>query len=242
MTNYLGMYFSKVLQFKEQTPSFSTFWPLSILVDAAYEYKQSRTTFFGVALEIIIFYNSSKITDKLGFFWPILLSQIFQLFRFLAYYTLEVDNPNSFAICCFIELLKGANYALIHTSALQLANSFCPAQLKTTSQLIYNGVFVAIGTVLSGLFFKRFFSKVVDDVDVCYSEFKKEFQNNIYFSIIGMAFFVYKYAIRENLLFSRAMLIVKLKKLSNKLMKMKLIPKKSLSKTHNNKQKFKPSK
>lgn len=204
MTNYLGFYYSKVLKFNDQKSPFRLFWPLNLLVDAAYNHKQSTSTVFGVALEIIVFYHSSLVTDKLGFFWPILLSQVFQLFRFLSYYTLTYDNPNSFAICCLIELLKGANYSLIHTSALQLANSFCPPYLRTTSQLIYNGVFVAVGTVLSGLIFKSFFTKGVDDVDLSYSEFNTAFKWNIYFSIVGMCFFVYKYGIRENLLFNKA--------------------------------------
>lgn len=204
MTNYLGFYYSKVLKFKDQKNTLNLFWPLNILADAAYEHKQSTSTFFGVAFEIIVFYNSSRVTDKLGFFWPILLSQVFQVFRFMAYYELSYENPNSFAFCCLIELLKGANYSLIHTSALQLANSFCPPHLRTTSQLIYNGVFVAAGTVLSGLVFKSFFSKGVDDVEQCYSEFKYAFKWNIYFSIIGIIIFLYKYGIHENLLFNIA--------------------------------------
>lgn len=203
MTNYLGVYYSKVLKFNDQENTLSLFWPLNKLADIGYNHKQSTSTFFGVALEIIIFYNSSLVTDKLGLLWPIFLSQIFQLLRFICYYRLSYDDPNSFAYCCLTELLKGANYSLIHTSALQLANSFSPPHLRTTSQLIYNGTFVAIGTVASGLFFKSYFSKSIDDVEESYSEFHSAFKANIVFSLIGIGFFLAKYAVHENLLFNR---------------------------------------
>lgn len=204
MTNYLGFYYSKVLMFNDQKNTLNLFWPLSLIADKAFEHKQSTSTFFGVALEIIIFFNSSRITDRMGLFWPILLSQVFQTFRFLSYCFLSHQNPNSFTVCCLIELLKGANYALIHTSALQLANSFCPPYLRTTSQLFYNGVFVALSTVISGFSFMPFFSKGSDDVEKCYSEFQQAFKWNTILSIAGIVFFVYRYGLRENLLFSRA--------------------------------------
>lgn len=211
MTNYLGVYYSKVLKFNDQENTLKLFWPLNKLADIGYSHKQSTSTFFGVALEIIIFYNSSFITDKLGLLWPIFLSQIFQALRFVCYFSLSYENPNSFAFCCFTELLKGANYSLIHTSALQLANSFSPPHLRTTSQLIYNGTFVAIGTVASGLFFRSYFSKGIDDVEQSYSEFNSAFKANIVFSLIGISFFLAKYAIYENLLFNRSNMERKLK-------------------------------
>lgn len=203
MTNYLGIYYSKVLKFDNQENPFNVFWPMNILTDLAYNHKQSTSTFFGVALEIIIFYNSSRVSNRLGLFWPILLSQIFQLLRFIAYYNLSYENSYSFAYCCLIELMKGANYSLIHVSALQLANSFCPPHLRTTSQLIYNGVFVALGTALAGVFFKSFFTPGIEDVEMLYGEFNVAFKWNIVFSIIGLLFFVCKYGIHENLLFNR---------------------------------------
>jgi len=203
MTNYLGLYCAKVLKFKEQPNTIKVFWPLSILVDAAYEHKQSTSTFFGVALEILLFFKSQAITAKLGFFWPILLAQVFQLLRFASYYSLSYQNDKSFAICCLIELLKGANYALIHTSAMLIANSFCPPHLRTRSQLFYNGTFVALGNVLSGLIFKMFFSKDHEDVEKSYMEFQTAFKWNGYLTAAGIVFFIYLYGIRENLLFNR---------------------------------------
>lgn len=211
MTNYLGFYYSKVLKFNNQENTLNLFWPLSAIADAGYNHKQSTATLFGIAFDVIIFYYSAEITNKFGLFLPILLSQVFQTLRFVAYYNLSYQNPNSFAYCCLIELLKGASYSLIHLSALQLANSLCPPHLRTTSQLFYNGTFIALGTVLSGLVFMNFFSKGTTDVETCYEEFHQAFKWNIMFSLLGIGFFVYKYAIKENLIFNRENAELKIK-------------------------------
>lgn len=202
MTTYLGIYHSKVLKFDKQENNLGLPWPLNVGADWAFDHKQSTTTVFGVLIEIFVFYKSSLVIDKLGYFWPILLSQVLQLLRFVCYYNLPHDNPNSFTYCCLFELLKGFSYSLIHTSALQLANFLCPPDLRTTSQLIYNGAFVAIGTVLSGLFFQWFFITKSEDVETCYNEFSHAFKWNIIFAFVSIIFFVYKYGVRENLLFS----------------------------------------
>lgn len=214
MTNYLSMYCEKVLKFNDQENNMNLIWPFSAIADVAYSHKQFTYTFFSVLFEIIVFFNSSYITDKLGLLWPIFLSQIFQLLRFIAYYYLSYENENSFIYVCLIELLKGANYSLIHTSSLQLANAFSPPHLRTSSQFIYNGTFVALGTVLSGVIFQNFFSKgndKVEDQEKVYDEYNRAFGVNIVFSVIVIICFLGKYAIHENLLFSRANTEKKLK-------------------------------
>ncbi|KAM0679604.1 hypothetical protein GINT2_002252 [Glugoides intestinalis] len=216
MTNYLGFYYAKVLKFNNQKNTLNLFWPLNIIADAGYNHKQSTATLFGVTFDIAILYYSAEITIKLGLFLPILLSQVFQTLRFIAYYNLSYENPNSFAYCCLIELLKGANYALIHMSAVQLANSLCPPHLRTTSQLLYSGTFISLGTILSGLVFMNFFSKGVTDVESCYEEFHQAFKWNILFSLLGIGFFVYKYGIKENLIFNRENAERKIKEAENK--------------------------
>lgn len=219
MTNYLSLYCSKVLKFDKQKKSIDTFWPLDPILEVCYSYKQSTSCLFGVLLELIVFFNSSYITDKLGLLLPILFAQIFQLLRFVCYYFLSHDNKNSFILVCCIELLKGANYSLIHTSALQLASALSPPNLKTSSQLVYNGVFVAIGTVLSGLIFKGFFKNAKPgkkfDVDIASQEFKSAFLANIIFSAIVIVFFLAKYAIYENLVFNRKNTDAKLEAIQN---------------------------
>lgn len=218
MTNYLGIYYSKVLQFKDQPNNLSLFWPLNHMADFAYSHKQSVSTVFGVTLEILLFFKSQSITERFGFFWPILIGQGLQFLRFVFYYNLDYDNDKSFAICCLIELLKGANYALIHVSALLIANSFCPPHLRTRSQLFYNGAFVALGSVMSGVVFKFFFTKggAKKDVAVSHNEFRTAFRWNAYLTLATIVFFIYKYGIRENLLFNRANADRKIKEMEDK--------------------------
>lgn len=135
-----------------------------------------------------------------------MLSQVLQTIRFICYYILPYETSNPVAYCCLIELLKGASYSLIHTSAVQLASKFAPSHLKTISILFYNAIFVAIGTVASGVYFMNYFKKGKGedvDVEIAYNEFHSAFYANIIFSLLSLGFFIAKYALFENLLFSR---------------------------------------
>lgn len=216
MTNYLGIYYSEGLKFSKQVNTWKIFGPIDRFIDFCYAHKQSTSTLFGVSLELIGFFYSYLITDYLGYFWPILLSMGFQLARFAAYYALPYDSPSSFAFCCLIEMLKGANFSLIHTSALQLANLYCPPSLRTTSQILYNGTFVAVSSVAAGLLFGSLFNpKTVAAEDVS-REFKEAFKWNMILTIVGMVFFVGKYGIYENLLFSRSNASKKIKEIKER--------------------------
>jgi MFS_1 like family len=204
MTVYLSSYYTDVLKFDKLGPSFNVISPLRPIVNFLFENKQSTTTLFGCALEIVVFFNSSIIIQKLGLFWPILLAQFFQLLRFTSYYFLDYKNKNSFIYCCGIELFKGANYSLIHSSAVLLATKLCPPHLRTTSQIIYNGCFVAVGTILSGAIFNKVFQPSTKLTRIESSgEFKKVFAINIFISLAIIGLFVFKYGVLENLLLNK---------------------------------------
>ncbi|MCA9750353.1 MAG: MFS transporter, partial [Romboutsia sp.] len=205
MTNYLSLFYQDVCKLgNKNVPNFNLPGFLKAPLGLFYRNKIATTTLYGVALEIVVFFNSSKIIDKLGLFWPMFLAQFFQLLRFIFYFTLDVDSKNVFMYCCLIELFKGLNYSLIHSSALLLACKLCPPSLKGPSQLIYSGTFVALGTVISGVLFNLAF-KAKSNIprDVAIEEFKKLFVINILLSVFIIGFFLIKYALMENLLFNR---------------------------------------
>lgn len=202
MTTYLGLYFTEILSFENQYNNLLLPWPLNWIVDWSYKHKQSTTILVSVPIEIFVFCKSSSIIEKIGLFWPILLSQISQLMRYICYYYLSYTNKNSFIFCCLFELLKGTNYSFIYLSSLQLADLFCPSDLRTTSQLVFNGAYIAIGTILSGFFFQFYFTSKADDIENVFLEYKSAFRANIIFILISIGFFVYKYGIHENLLLS----------------------------------------
>lgn len=214
MTIYLGIYYSDVLQFKKGDPSFHAIWPFSYIINFFYHHKQSTTTMFGVALEILIFFNSARIINRIGLFMPLLIAQVAQLMRFVAYYALDYQDPNAFMYCCLFELLKGLTFGLIQSSAAILVAKLAPPSLKTTGQIIYTGTFIALGTVLSGAIFQFVFSPDAKmKREAAYEEFHSVFLINIFISLAIIAFFLLKYAILENLLFNRANAEAKLRRI-----------------------------
>ncbi|KAI4293161.1 hypothetical protein PAPHI01_2435 [Pancytospora philotis] len=214
MTLYLGMYCTYVLQFSADAPASSLGWPLAGLVRFFYSHKHSTTTLFGVALEIIIFFNSARIINRLGLFMPLLLAQIAQFVRFVCYYNLHYTNPNSFLYCCCFELLKGMTFGLIQSSAAILVSKLVPPALKTTGQVIYNGTFIALGTVLSGFLFQFVFSADPEmPREAAYREFCTVFYICAAVSLAIILVFLLKYALMENVIFNRANAEAKLRAL-----------------------------
>ncbi|KAI5168478.1 hypothetical protein PAEPH01_0166 [Pancytospora epiphaga] len=204
MTVYLGLYYIDVLRLKTDSPPMKLFWPFSYLLEFFYNHKQSTTTMFGVALEIIIFFNSARIIRKIGLFMPLLIAQFAQFARFVAYYNLHYDNSNAFLYCCLFELLKGLTFGLIQSSAAILVSRLVPPSLKTTGQIIYNGTFIALGTVLSGFIFQFVFSPGAKlSQEEAYNEFRSVFLINSFISVLIIVFFLFKYAVKENLIFNK---------------------------------------
>lgn len=204
MTLYLGMYCTDVLQFTSDSPECTLVWPIPSIVRFIHENKHSTTTLCGIACEILIFFNSAKIIRVFGLLMPLFLAQIAQLIRFICYYYLDYRGSRAFFWCCAIELLKGVCFGLIQSSAAILVSKLIPASLKTTGQMIYNGTFIALGTVLAGLVFRHVFSadtKVAREV--AYAEFSKVFLICSGISAFILIVFVLRYAVWENLLFNR---------------------------------------
>lgn len=204
MTIYLSIYYKSVLELKNSDSKNGMPWPASSLINFFYHNKISTTTLFGVALEIVIFFNSARIVGSIGLFWPLFIAQFAQLFRFIGYYALDYENDNAFVYCCLLELLKGASFGLIQCAAVMLVTKLAPPRMRSTAQIIYTGTFVALGTVASGLIFLPIFQPNPKmPREQAYSEFRNVFMINIVISLAIIGLFFLKYAILENLLFSR---------------------------------------
>jgi len=209
MTNYLNLYYTDVLNFKDDDAPYEFIWPFSSrpfssLLNFFYHHKKATTTMFGVALEILIFLNSKRIIDRFGLFWPLLVAQLAQLLRFISYYYIDYSSSNAFTFCCLTELLKGLNFSLIQCSAAILVSKLAPRELKTTAQVIYTGSFIALGTILSGLISKPLFKTTKESsVEEIHEEFLKLFMVNIVISVVIIVCFFIKYVFIENVLFTR---------------------------------------
>lgn len=201
MSIYLTTFHNEVLKLKPY--SLPSEWPewVKTLVGIFNKKPITALTIFGTFFEIVVMFVAQPILSKLGFFWPLLIAQVCSLFRFFAYYTLSADNPHTYAICCFIELIKGLYFGLAHISAVQIATSLAPPHLKATSQMIYQGTFNAMGSLMGGFIFGKMFDSVKDSAQE--GVYRQLFLINGFISFITILVYFYKYGIKDRVLFNR---------------------------------------
>ncbi|KAF5141727.1 nucleoside transporter [Vairimorpha ceranae] len=168
----------------------------------------STANLFGILFEIVTFFTAQTIIEHLGYFWPLFLAQGAQMLRFVFYWMLPYDSDYSYAAVCGIELFKGLNFGLTHCSAVQLAQRLCPPHLKSTSQMVYQGTFTGLGSVLAGLICSVVFSgDTMKNKNLPRSKrasvFNVFFIVNMLFTALTLGLFFYMYGIVENVLFNR---------------------------------------
>ncbi|KAM0674641.1 hypothetical protein GVAV_001828 [Gurleya vavrai] len=205
MTMYLTIYLTDIVKLKGY--SLPEGWPsfLKSTVNLINGNPLATAAFFGVILELVILYNASFITGKFGLYWPLLFAQLFQLLRFMLYFSLNHDSSHAFAFVCIFELNKGLNFGLTHICAVQIATMLCPPHLKTTSQMIYSGTFTGLASALAGFIFGTIFSKEkiqAKDINVSdkIGSFRLFYIYNIIINIVSIALFVFKYGIVDKVL------------------------------------------
>jgi len=155
--------------------------------------------------EIVIFFFSESLISSFGLYWPLFFSQVAALVRFFAYYSLSPGNNHVFGLSFLFELLKGVNFGFTHMVGVQLASILCSSEVKATSQMVYNGTFVGLSSMVSGFLFGRVFRNItmdgkgVDDSvkDGIYHRF---YIINIALTIAAIIAFVIKYGVVDKVL------------------------------------------
>lgn len=200
MTTYLSLFQKNYLLVKSYNI------PKSIPAFLRYPMQMfNRNPFFtfsaaGVSFEIIIFFFSESLTGTFGLYWPLMFAQIASLIRFCAYSMLKPTTPHVFGLSCMFEFLKGVNFGFTHMVGVQLASLLCSPDIKATSQMFYNGTFVGLASMVSGLLFERVFKKVsMDDKNISnavkQSVYIRFYVINIMLTIAAIVAFVIKYGI-----------------------------------------------
>lgn len=202
MTFYLTTYLTNVVGLEsydipDSVPKFFA-WPLEILNKSPI----ATSSMFGVLFEIIILYNAKIITGAIGLYWPLLLAQVAQVFRFIGYLNLNTGATHRFPYVCCLELMKGMNFGLTHISAVQIATSLCPVHLKTTSQTIYSGAFTGLSGVFAGWIFGSIMKGVKDKKGRSNAEptYRLFFYVNIFITLFCILLFIYRYWFVERVL------------------------------------------
>lgn len=207
MTMYLSVYVRDILNVRPyDLPSGWPIW-LKTFVKLFNDLPFSTISVFEVFLEITILFYSQSITQAIGLFWPLLIAQIAQFSRFVFYLLLPRENPHVFMFCCLFELLKGINFGLTHGSGVQLAARMCPPHTKATSQMIYQGMFTAVSSATAGVLFGSLFreeemSGSNATMDQKAKSFRMFFIYNAFIAGVTVLLFLYKYGIRDKILFN----------------------------------------
>ncbi|KAI5149668.1 hypothetical protein ENBRE01_1050 [Enteropsectra breve] len=181
-------------------------WPRWIcgMIEPFNQKPITTLTIFGISFEIFVLFVADKIQSGLGLFWPLLIAQIFALFRFFAYYFLPSDSFHAYGLSCIFELIKGMYFGMAHISAVQIATKLAPSSLRATAQMLYSGVFNALGSIISGFVFGKMFKtggdSMDDDDDAV---FRRVFLYNGAICFLTILLYVYKYGVKDRVLTSR---------------------------------------
>lgn len=177
----------------------------------------STLTTFGIVFEMVIMFFSEGILTRFGFFWPLIFAQIVSLIRFLSYYFISPSNKHVYGLSCIFELFRGIYFGLIHISSVHIAPRLAPPHLKATSQMIYQGTFSALGSLISGYFFGDMFKSQLADLSVESRGvvYKKIFLINTFITLGTILVCLIKYGLKDRVLFSREAEEAKLSSYSN---------------------------
>ena len=177
----------------------------------------STLTTFGIVFEMVIMFFSESILTRFGFFWPLIFAQIVSLIRFLSYYFISPSNKHVYGLSCIFELFRGIYFGLIHISSVHIAPRLAPPHLKATSQMIYQGTFSALGSLISGYIFGDMFKSQLADLSVESRGvvYKKIFLINTFITLGTVLVCLIKYGLKDRVLFSREAEEAKLSSYSN---------------------------
>lgn len=206
LTIYLSIFHKDILKIRPY--DLPSHWPIALksFVDIFNSKPIATLATFGIVFEMGVMFVADKILDRLGYFWPLILAQIISMVRFLAYYLIPSDSEHVYGLSCLFELLRGIYFGMIHISSVHIAQKLAPPYLKATSQMMYQGTFAAMGSLVSGYFFGDLFkSKLTKESSLEQREnvYKLIFLINFVVSFLTVLLCFIKYGLVDKVLFSR---------------------------------------
>lgn len=172
----------------------------------------------GIVFEVLSLFFADKILVRLGYFFPLVISQIIATARFLAYYFISADNKHCYGLSCLFELLRGIYFGLIHISSVYIATKMAPSNLRATSQMVYQSTFSALGYLVSGYCFGNLFKGKLEAVNTYEGReaiYRQMFLINAAISLVTLAGCIVKYGFIDKVLFNKEAEKEKLNKFEN---------------------------
>jgi len=206
LTIYLSIFHKEILKIQPYTLPKSWSPVLKYLLNIFNSKPIATLATFGIIFEVGVMFIADKIIDRLGYFWPLIIAQMVSMLRFLAYYVMPSTSEHVYGFSCIFELLRGVYFGMIHISSVHIAPNLAPSHLKVTSQMMYQGTFAALGSLVSGYLFGDLFkSKLNEDSSEEERErvYKLIFLINFIISLMTIAVCFVKYGLIDKVLFSR---------------------------------------
>lgn len=206
LTIYLSIFHKEILKIKPYDLPETWNPTFRYILDLVNSKPIATLATFGIVFEIVVMFLADKIIDALGYFWPLIIAQLVSTVRFLSYYALSSTNKHVYGLSCLFELFRGVYFGMIHISSVHIAPNLAPPHLKATSQMIYQGTFAALGSLVSGYIFGDLFkSKLDSETSDAERErvYKLIFLINFAISVFTIMLCFIKYGLIDKVLFSR---------------------------------------
>ncbi|ORD94463.1 hypothetical protein ECANGB1_665 [Enterospora canceri] len=212
MTNYVNVYYDDHLGFNKDNKNATG---LSLYQWIHNGRKKAVAVLFGNITELAVYVLSAPIVCRYGLLLPIFWSQLAQVVRFGGYFLLAADSPIRFEVVLLLEMVKGVGFGLIQSSAATLAVRLVASDMKGTAQLVYNGAFIALGTVAAGVGFLFVFNayKATGNM-IPVAAYKAMFLIDGLLTLLCIGLMLMKYAMKDRVLFDTDRLNEKLDRIS----------------------------
>ncbi|ORE00563.1 hypothetical protein A0H76_2833 [Hepatospora eriocheir] len=207
MTSYFSNFYISIIQVKPYDIPKNTPLILKKVISIFNNNYVSTITMAGTFFEIITMYYSQSIIRMFGYFKPLLVAQLISVLRVYLYYRVDKRMKHGYAYTCAVELLKGFYFGITQIAGFAIAVKLTPPNLMATSQMMYQGTFLALGAIASGTIFGRLFDGHLKNPEAGFDQKLESFKNlfllTIYISIATILIYIVKYGFIDKILFSR---------------------------------------
>lgn len=104
-----------------------------------------------VASEIAVFFYAKKMSNAIGIYWLLLLSQVAGLVRIFGY-AFGPEDPKWWILPFVLEIFKGLNSGLIVTSSVRIASDIAPPGCASSAQGLFAGTYQGLSMFVGGIF------------------------------------------------------------------------------------------
>jgi hypothetical protein len=101
--------------------------------------------------EVAVFFYAKDMSNAIGIYWLLLLSQVAGLVRIFGY-AFCPQNADWWILPFVLEVFKGLNSGLIVTSSVRIASDIAPSGCASSAQGLFSGTYQGLSMFVGGIF------------------------------------------------------------------------------------------